>query len=198
MMTGKNHFATPVFQDDIPGFAAQNEKLYALVKRLQEEDPEGARRSNQGGWHSSEKIDVRELPEVADVKKVILEAGKVVAAGLGFEGIGMFLASAWFVVSPAGAANARHLHPQSFLSGAYYVRAPAGSSPICFHDPRGAKIYATPTSPSWRGTPYTADVVKYSVEEGRLVIFPGWLEHSVPPHQADGERVVLSFNFVAF
>jgi uncharacterized protein (TIGR02466 family) len=197
MLTGKNHFATPVFQEDIGDFAEQNEKLCALVKRLQAEDPEGIQRSNQGGWHSSENVDVRELPEVADLKKVIMDSAKTVAAGLGFEGISMFLASAWFVVSPAGAANARHLHPQTFLSGAYYIRAPAGSSPICFHDPRVSKVYATPSA-SQKGTPYTAEAVKYQVDAGRLIIFPGWLEHSVPAHQAAGERIVMSFNFVAF
>src|SRR5580698_4255005 len=190
MMTGKNHFATPVFQEDIANFAEQNEKLCALVKRLQAEDPEGVQRSNQGGWHSSEKVDVRELPEVAELKKVIMDAAKVVTAGLGFEGRSMFLASAWFVVSPAGAANVRHIHPQTFLSGAYYIKAPAGSSPICFHDPRVSKVYATPISTSPSGTPYAAEMVKYQVEESRLIIFPGWLEHSVPAHQANGERVV--------
>jgi hypothetical protein len=41
-------------------------------------------------------------------------------------------------------------------------------------------------------------MVKYQVEESRLIIFPGWLEHSVPAHQANGERVVMSFNFVTF
>lgn len=198
MITGKNHFATPIFQDDIPDFAEQNEKLCALVKRLQEEHPEGAQRSNQGGWHSSEKVDVRELPQVADLKKVLMDAAKTVATGLGFEGRSMFLASAWFVVSPSGAANVRHVHPQSFLSGAYYIKAPAGSSPICFHDPRLAKVYATPISTSPQGTPYGAEAVKYYVEESRLIIFPGWLEHSVAAHRAEGERIVLSFNFVVF
>jgi uncharacterized protein (TIGR02466 family) len=198
MMTGKNHFATPIFQDDVASFAEENEKLYALVKRLQAEDPEGVQRSNQGGWHSSEKVDVRELPEVAELKKVIMDAAKVVTAGLGFEGRSMFLASAWFVVSPAGAANVRHVHPQTFLSGAYYIKAPAGSSPICFHDPRPAKVYATPVSGNPMGTPYAAEWVKYHVQESRLIIFPGWVEHSVPAHRAEGERVVLSFNFIAF
>jgi uncharacterized protein (TIGR02466 family) len=198
MMTGKNHFATPIFQDDIADFVDQNEKLCALVKRLQAEDPKGVQRSNQGGWHSAETPDVRELAEFADLKKVIMDAAKTVAGGLGFEGRSMFLASAWFVVSPAGAANVRHVHPQTFLSGAYYIKAPEGSSPICFHDPRLTKVYATPMSTNPQGTPYTAETVKYQVEERRLIIFPGWLEHSVPAHQASGERIVLSFNFVAF
>ncbi len=59
MTTGSNHFPTTIFQHEVVGFEAQNEKLYALVKRLQAEDPGGVRRSNLGGWHSSEKLDIR-------------------------------------------------------------------------------------------------------------------------------------------
>jgi hypothetical protein len=35
------------------------------------------------------------------------------------------------------------------------------------------------------------------VREGLLVLFPGWLDHSVPPHQGEAERVVFIFNIVA-
>jgi uncharacterized protein (TIGR02466 family) len=154
MITGKNHFATPIFQEDIAGFAEQNEKLCALVKRLQAEDPEGIQRSNQGGWHSAEKVDIRELPEVADLKKVIMDSTKVVAAGLGFEGLGMFMAMAWFVVSPAGAANTRHLHPQTFLSGAYYIKAPhQGLRHPDEHEPAGDAVQRRDGEISSRGEP---------------------------------------------
>jgi uncharacterized protein (TIGR02466 family) len=197
MTTGTNHFPTPIFQNEVPEFASQNERLYALAKRLQSEDPGGVRRSNIGGWHSAEKADIRAQPEFADIKKVIMDTAMFVVGGMGFEGLGMALAAAWFSVSPAGAMNARHCHPMSFLSGAYYVRVPQGSSPICFHDPRPVKLHATPTSPNFRPSPYTTEMITCQVREGLIVLFPGWLDHSVPPHQGEGERVVLSFNFVA-
>lgn len=197
MTTGTNHFPTPIFQHEVPDFARQNEKLLALVARLREADPTGVRRSNYGGWHSSDKVDVRVLPELADMKQLIMETAKFVVAGMGFEGLGMLMNEAWFTVSPAGAMNARHSHPRSFLSGAYYVKVPLGSSPLCFHDPRPVKPYATPASPNFKVTPYTTEMLTCQVREGLLVLFPGWLDHSVPPHQGEGERVVLSFNFVA-
>jgi uncharacterized protein (TIGR02466 family) len=195
MTTGTNHFPTPIFQHEIDGFKVQNEKLYALVKRLQAEDPNGVRRSNLGGWHSSYEPDIRLLPEFADLKQAIMEMATFVVGGMGFEGLGMMMSEVWFTVSPAGAMNVRHCHPRSFLSGAYYVRVPAGSSPICFHDPRPVKLHATPASPKFKVTPYTSEMVTCHVREGLLVLFPGWLDHSVPPHQAEDERVVLSFNF---
>lgn len=197
MTTGTNHFPTPIFQNEVPGFAALNDKLLGLVARLRTEDPAGVRKSNVGGWHSADKVDVRAMDELADLKKVIMETATYVVAGMGFEGLGMMLNEAWFVVSPAGAMNARHCHPRAFMSGAYYVKVPPGSSPLCFHDPRPVKFYATPASANFKVTPYTTEMLTCTVREGLLVLFPGWLDHSVPPHQAEGERVVLSFNFVA-
>jgi uncharacterized protein (TIGR02466 family) len=195
MTTATNHFPTPIFQHELEGFKEQNEKLDALVKRLQAEDPNGVKRSNLGGWHSSYEPDIRLLPEFADVKKAIMEMAMFVVGGMGFEGLGMTMSEVWFTVSPAGAMNVRHCHPRSFLSGAYYVRVPSGSSPICFHDPRPVKLHATPASPKFKVTPYTSEMVTCHVREGLLVLFPGWLDHSVPPHHGEGERVVLSFNF---
>jgi uncharacterized protein (TIGR02466 family) len=197
MTTGSNHFPTTIFQDDVPDFGEQNEKLYRLAKRLQAEDPAGIRRSNVLGWHSSDKVDIRDLPELTEVRKVIMDMAKLITGGMGFEGLGIFLSAAWFTVSPAGALNLRHCHPRSFLSGAYYVKVPPGSSPICFHDPRPVKLHATPASANFKVTPYTTEAVNCQVRESLLVMFPGWLDHSVPLHEAEGERVVLSFNFLA-
>ncbi len=196
-ITGSNHFPTTIFQYEVPGAAEQNERLLTLVKRLQAEDPEGVRRSNAGGWHSSDRLDLIESPDLNALLTLIVDTATVVTGGMGFEGQQIALSAAWFVVSPAGASNLRHCHPRSFLSGAYYVKAPPGASPLCFHDPRPAKLHATPSSTNFPATPYTTEAVNCQVREGLLVIFPGWLDHSVPAHRAEGERVVLSFNFVA-
>jgi uncharacterized protein (TIGR02466 family) len=197
MTTATNHFPTPIFQHEVPGFAELNERLMSLVTRLQAEDPSGIKRSNYGGWHSAERVDIRELPEFAELRKVIVDEAAFVTSGMGFGGLGLVLSKPWFVVSPAGAMNARHCHPRSFLSGAYYVKVPPGSSPLCFHDPRPVKLHATPASPSFTITPYTTESLNCQVRDGLLVLFPGWLDHSVPPHQAEGERVVMSFNLAA-
>lgn len=196
-MGAQNHFPTPIFQHDVLGFSDQNEKLLAYAKRLQAEDSQGILKSNQGGgWHSSHELDLRDAPEISDIKKVIMDATKLVVDGMGFDGLRLALASMWFIVSPRGASNVRHNHPRAFLSGVYYVRAPAGSSPIRFYDPRSTKLFVQPPG-NYRPTPYTSDSVIYETAESRLLIFPGWLDHSVGPHEADGERVSLSFNFMA-
>ena len=34
------------------------------------------------------------------------------------------------------------------------------------------------------------------IKEGRLVLFPAWLSHSVPVNVSDAERVSISFNIM--
>ena len=44
-----------------------------------------------------------------------------------------------------------------------------------------------------------ADYIKHNVpimvEEGDVVFFPGWFEHSVPENTSDEDRIVISCNF---
>jgi uncharacterized protein (TIGR02466 family) len=52
-------------------------------------------------------------------------------------GRGVFhITGCWANVNAPGAAHGIHQHSNSFLSGAYYARAPEGADTIHFHDPR--------------------------------------------------------------
>ena len=50
----------------------------------------------------------------------------------------------WAIINSGGAANLRHQHSNSTISGAYYVRAPINSGDIVFYDPRPAPVYSHP------------------------------------------------------
>jgi hypothetical protein len=54
----------------------------------------------------------------------------------------------------------------------YYLQVPENSPPLEFDD-IGFKFYP---------------------EEGDLVIFPGWMNHSVTEYKGEGERIVLAGN----
>ena len=54
------------------------------------------------------------------------------------------ISSMWAIINIGGAANARHHHGNSDISGAYYVRAPHKCGDIVFYDPRPAPVYSHP------------------------------------------------------
>lgn len=65
-----------------------------------------------------------------------------------------------------------HVHPPGQLSWCYYLQVPENSPPLEFDD-IGYKFYP---------------------EVGDLVIFPGWMNHSVAEFKGQGERIVLAGN----
>ena len=44
---------------------------------------------------------------------------------------------------------------------------------------------------------FTAEEIQMRPEEGRLYVFPGWLEHGVEENRSDRGRVSISFNVLA-
>ena len=59
---------------------------------------------------------------------------------------------------------------------------PAGRERKCCH------------TPITQHTGFTAEEERMRPEEGRMYIFPGWLEHGVEPNQSTEDRVSISFN----
>ena len=98
----------------------------------------------------------------------------------------------WAIINTGGAANLRHQHGNSTISGAYYVRAPKNSGDIVFYDPRPAPVYTYPKA--LNPNLLNAQVNGISPKEGALVLFPSYLDHSVNENLSNEERIVISFN----
>jgi uncharacterized protein (TIGR02466 family) len=95
-----------------------------------------------------------------------------------------------------GGEHALHAHPQSILSGVFYLKIPKKSPPIIFNDPRDHYKYIQ--YPTKFGNP--RDMYKLLSEyvinptEGMILLWPSWLEHQVPPSSCLEERIAIAFN----
>lgn len=98
----------------------------------------------------------------------------------------------WVNIMRRGSAHSLHLHPQSAISGTYYVQVPAGSSGLKFEDPRLSRLMAAP--PRKAGSDL-APHITYPARAGELILFESWLRHEVPVQRTRAERVSLSFNY---
>lgn len=78
-----------------------------------------------------------------------------------------------------------HVHGSTDMVCTYYYKYPDGSAPIRFHNPMEVQIGMTPM--------YTSSTIVYP-EEGELLVWPGWLWHSVDAHEVPANRVVVGFN----
>ena len=77
------------------------------------------------------------------------------------------------VVMPKG-CDTPHNHPVSALTAVYYVQLPENSGDILLHDPRGG-LDCT----DWSTEPRLRPFIRITPAVGDLLIFPGYLVHSV-------------------
>ena len=97
------------------------------------------------------------------------------------------LDSLWANLLKAGGHHSGHIHPNSIISGTFYVEAPGGSGAIRFEDPRLPLMMAAP--------PRADRFVTIQPRAGMLLMWESWLRHEVLPGTGRGERLSISFNF---
>jgi uncharacterized protein (TIGR02466 family) len=102
------------------------------------------------------------------------------------------ITSCWAIVNGKLAFNSVHNHPNSILSGVYYLQAPENCGGIFFSDPRPASQMLIP--PVKEFNLWTFPKVSYKPHEGTMLLFPSWLLHGVEMNVSEEVRISVSFN----
>lgn len=171
-----------------------NANLLTQARALRDKYPEGVTKSNENGWQS-ESI-VQNLDEFRDLNLRIMQICERIGESQLFQPNLVYRHQAWVNISPPGASNKIHYHANCHFSGVYYIslKAPECGS-IFFRDPR--VVNRMLTYPTNQRTEFTAEEVNMPPEEGRIYVFPGWLEHGVNVNKSDQDRISISFNVFA-
>lgn len=149
--------------------------------------------SNQGGWQSEGLYfeDIQDTPlslffDKIDiyVKQAFLEMGICTTPTLD---------TIWINVNKKTDSNILHNHPESSLSGVFYLTA--NNSAIVFYRDTGIPKHHLKWLRSDFNTPLSYTTVSYIPKQGDFLIFPSWLEHLVEPSQTDEERISVAFNY---
>lgn len=167
--------------------AALNVRLRTEIEKIISPRPVIPAGSN---WQTPQDLHTR--PAFADFVKLVETAARGVARFLQIDQYPMSITGCWGNINPRGAYHPTHHHPNNYLSGVYYVAVPPPGSRIVFQDPRPSIIMPKPRQFS-RMTANGADAQS---KEGRMLIFPAWLKHSVPSNQSDADRISISFNLM--
>tara|TARA_B100001057_G_scaffold469378_1_gene529623 strand:- start:4085 stop:4657 length:573 start_codon:yes stop_codon:yes gene_type:complete len=78
-----------------------------------------------------------------------------------------------------------HSHGHADISGVFYHQTNCIDGDLWFENP---------TIQSEQSLSYTQEVVKYTPEKGKLIMFPGYMKHGVLRNQTEDTRISLSFN----
>ncbi len=184
-------FSVPIWLRQVVDHKRINAELRKHVAALEKREP-SVKRSNVGGWHSAANLHLNE--DFAEIRRIIGTACAQCAESMGFDFSSHHLkfSEMWANRNGPGDYNRAHIHPNSFLSGAYYVQLPPNAGDIEFYDPvRERSMQVLPTKDK---TLLNSQSVEYECEEGSLVIFPAWLQHAVGANNSSSDRISISFN----
>lgn len=171
-----------------------NARLVELAYDFRKNDPKGVNKTNIKGWQSPNNL--QSLPQFRDINLRILQVCERIAQSQFFRSDLVLQHQAWVNISPPGASNQVHFHPNCHFSGVYYISVDAPScGSIYFRDPRVASRMMTYPVDSL--TDFTASEIRMPAEAGRMYVFPGWLEHGVDENLSNRDRIGISFNVVA-
>ena len=95
----------------------------------------------------------------------------------------------WFNYSQPGQHHHKHAHPNSFISGVFYLNTNPDDR-IYFYRSGWQQI----KFPTDNYNLYNSDSWWFEAITGRLILFPSSLEHMVPTVKGDDVRISLSFN----
>jgi len=104
-------------------------------------------------------------------------------------------ADMWCTINRPTSVHPRHIHPLSACSGTYYVNAEPEMGNINIHDPYDNRamgaMYQT-------DSPLAYDTYSINVKSRKVVMFPGWVSHSVQQNLSNKDRIGVSFNYRVF
>ena len=96
----------------------------------------------------------------------------------------------WANKNPTGAKHHEHIHPNSIISGVFYLRQDKSLPPIQFSKSNQHSLKLDPK----KYNTFNAEIFLLPCTAGELILFPSDLRHSVPVNVGKEERISLSFN----
>lgn len=196
----KHWFATAIYHSPFGvGAGVFNRELLDECRRVRARDTRGQRWSREnypGGYTSYGSLDqlhrlsstfIRWRERIDRHAQAFARAQQWDLRGRRLE-----MTDCWVNFMGHGAAHGLHLHPQSVVSGTYYLSMPRRASALKFEDPRLSRLMAAP--PRKAGSAL-APHVSYAARAGDVILFESWLRHEVPAQRTKAERISLSFNY---
>jgi len=102
----------------------------------------------------------------------------------------------WANINPPGAFNRPHIHPNSLWSGVYYVKTQENCGHLKIEDPKTISLMTVPRRTDKPLPKHLWNEVHFEPVQGRCIMFPSWLNHTVDINKSNDIRISVSFNFL--
>lgn len=163
----------------------------------QSDDLDDRKISSQPGWQSDDLNLASD--EIKDLKDSILLRGNNLIKKFGFKS-DLYMGNMWVNINQNKDFNKIHMHPNSLLSGVFYVKTPKNCGRIVFKNPNpyhfffieNLTIHNQLEIERYNG--FNSAIWVITPKPNLLLLFPSWLEHHVEPNESNETRISYSFN----
>ena len=181
-------FPTSVWVHVLNDHQALNDGLVEALHGLRQSDTGTA--SGEASWQSGG--DLHGLPAFQPLAKIFGAATEGVLDFLKCQYERSEITDCWANIGQSGQTHQVHTHPNNFLSGVYYVRAPKDCGDIVFQDPRRQAVVLVPRYTE--RNVFNASTHSLTPKEGTLIMFHSWFQHAVETNRCGQERISIAFN----
>jgi uncharacterized protein (TIGR02466 family) len=177
-------FSTPVYSSSIDRKLSKEENRFINDKKIQTY-------KNTGNFTSKDNYILenkvfKKLKKEIDLKvkdyfeKIICTKNKVIP----------YITQSWLNYTKENEYHHTHEHPNSILSGVFYINAKKDSDKIMFFNKRYEHIFLEVE----KYNQFNSSNWWFSVESGQIILFPSHLTHCVETKKGDNTRISLAFN----
>jgi uncharacterized protein (TIGR02466 family) len=193
-MQRQDLWATPLWYFEVPPSLINPSDIAQDAYAYQQSD-KGVVISNVGGYQSTTlTMQDRVPPAITRLLGVLAEQCQICAREFGFERR-LGIANYWININKKNNYNKMHIHSSSILSGCYYAATPPRSGSIIFHNrPEASYILGEMKQVGARESMFTTTSQACEPKAGAVLVFPGWLQHSVEENKSEQDRISIAFN----
>jgi len=153
---------------------------------------DGRKYTNRGGWQSNF---IDDLPQVQPLIEQINQRLEQLRSSIDFidEAV-LRVESMWININHPYSYNSNHIHPNSYISGVYYVKVPENSGSLVLKHPSNLISIFTPSELIKQYNTFNSSKWNIKPHPGDLVMFPSWIEHEVTQNISGDDRISIAFN----
>jgi uncharacterized protein (TIGR02466 family) len=179
-------FATPVYTTKFTEDTTEFKKYLQNVAFFEKDKSKGVNSQSSNSFLLNEK-------SFANLKIFIQNTLDFVCAKQLRTTTRLRITQSWANLTEKNHFHHPHKHPNSLLSGVFFLNAKEKHPPLIFLSSMSNPLHMTRLEEN----PLTVDQHAFLPTEGNLVIFPSTLMHYVPVNTIDEPRISISFNTFA-
>lgn len=187
-------FPTKVYKTFYPNTESLKplfEKLKEVFDETVDHNNEYMREGTLCSYHVQSDLHLRYPEETKDIVEFVESAAREYWKECNYyEGLEPCVIQLWANTTPKGGWIDSHLHGPIPFTGVVYVDASPAQGNLVIENPMDMVLMAQPIQPADK---YSMDK-EIEVNTGDVVLFPGYIKHSVKPNTTNSDRLILGFN----